>query len=452
MQLVPLLAHGSPEAVVAYRGGRPVTARQFLADVTRLAALLPAGRHVLNACADRYQFAVTLAASIVTERTSLLPPTLVPEVIRHLREFAPDAFCVADHDAIDIGLPMVRYPAGPAPRLAQWRIPDIRPEQRVAYVFTSGSTGVSLPHPKSWGRLVEGVRVEAARLGLDDGRRHAIVASVPPQHMYGFESSVLLPLCAGQALCAERPFYPADIAGVLATVPRPRVLVSTPIHLRALLAAEIPLPPVALVVCATAPLEVTLALEIERRLAAPLLEIYGSTETGQIASRRTTECQQWQLWPGVELSSRDDRTWAQGGHIEVPTPLGDVVQITDSDRFVLCGRTEDLVNIAGKRSSIEYLNHQLNAIPGVVDGAFFLRDEAAAQSVGGVARLGAVVVAPGLTVPAIMLELRARLDPVFLPRPLLLVEDIPRNSTGKLPRSALTSLAAAADAARRAPA
>jgi hypothetical protein len=42
--------------------------------------------------------------------------------------------------------------------------------------------------------------------------------------------------------------------------------------------------------------------------------------------------------------------------------------------FLLHGRTADLVNVAGKRSSFGYLNAQLNAIPGVVDGAFFLRE------------------------------------------------------------------------------
>ena len=57
----------------------------------------------------------------------------------------------------------------------------------------------------------------------------------------------------------------------------------------------------------------------------------------------------------------------------------DVIEITGGDEFLLHGRTADLVNIAGKRSSIAYLNAQLNAIPGVIDGAFFLRGSADAR-------------------------------------------------------------------------
>jgi acyl-coenzyme A synthetase/AMP-(fatty) acid ligase len=218
--------------------------------------------------------------------------------------------------------------------------------------------------------------------------------------------------------------------------------VSTPVHLRALLAAGIALPELGLIVCATAPLAPTTATEVETRFGAPLIEIYGSTETGQIASRRTTRRAEWQLWAGVSLTERDGDTWAEGGHVEVPTPLGDVVEILPAGRFVLRGRKEDLVNIAGKRSSIAYLNHQLIAIPGVVDGAFFLREEPAEQSATGTERLGAVVVAPGITAEAILRELRDRIDPVFLPRPLLMVDRMPRNSTGKLPRAVLTSMAA----------
>ena len=87
-------------------------------------------------------------------------------------------------------------------------------------------------------------------------------------------------------------------------MPRPRLLVSTPVHLRALLASGIALPPVDLIVSATAPLAQQLAAEAEARFDTPLLEIYGSTETGQIAARRPTHAAEWRLWPGVTLVAR----------------------------------------------------------------------------------------------------------------------------------------------------
>jgi acyl-coenzyme A synthetase/AMP-(fatty) acid ligase len=435
----------------------PVLARQFLADVARVAAALPAGEHVLNVCSDRYRFTVGFAASLVAGKVSLLPSTHTPEVIRQLTVFAQDVFCLTDDPGCDIDLPRAMYPEEPgalagiaagasSDRLkahaAASSVPEIDAGQLAAYVFTSGSTGTPLPYKKTWAKLLRCVRDGASRLGLLDGRPHTIVGTVPPQHMYGFESSVLLGLQTGSAICAERPFYPADIASTLAAVPHPRVLISTPVHLRALLAAEVALPEIDLVVSATAPLSRDLAREVEEKFATRLLEIYGSTETGQIATRRTAQTLEWQLWPGVTLTLKDDgQAWAQGGHVEQPTLMCDVLELTEGDRFLLHGRTADLVNIAGKRSSLAYLNHQLNSIPGVVDGTFFLADDSHVSSTG-VTRVAAFVVAPTLNAAALTDELRRRIDPVFLPRPLLFVESLPRNGTGKLPQEALRALAA----------
>ncbi len=431
----------------------PIRAAQFLADVKRVAELLGAGRHVLNACCDRYHFTVGFAATLVSGKLSLLPSTNTPEVIRQLRAFAPDVVCLTDADEDDIELPRVQYPrtdgaSAPSPAdaaavsVSPMAVPAIAAAQPAACVFTSGSTGTPVPYRKSWGPLIACVREGARRLELARGSSCAIVATVPPQHMYGLESSVLMALGDGHALCAERPFYPADIAAVLAAVPRPRILVSTPIHLRAMLESGIALPETDLIVCSTAPLAAQLAADIERRCATRLLEIYGSTETGQIALRRPTRTAEWRLWPGVMLSTRGEETWAQGGHIEQRTRMWDVLELTGAGRFLLHGRVADLVNIAGKRSSLAYLNHQLNAIPGVVDGAFFhVDDPRAAES--GVARVAACVVAPRLQAAQVVEELRRRIDPVFLPRPLVFVAQLPRNSTGKLPQEALRSLAAA---------
>jgi acyl-coenzyme A synthetase/AMP-(fatty) acid ligase len=441
MATAPLITHGSSDAVVAYRAAVPVTAGHFLADVARLANAMPAGNHVLNICSDRYRFTVGLAASLLAKKVNLLPSAHTPQIIRQLTQFAPDVFCLTDAADCDIELPHFFYRDACTADAVSWQVPQIDAEQLVAYVFTSGSTGVPVPHRKTWGRLVSCVREGARRLGLFDGRSHVMLSTVPAQHMYGLESTVLTCLQSGNALCAERPFYPADICASIAALPRPRVLVSTPIHLRTLLGADVDLPVLDLIVSATAPLSPQLALNTERRCAARLLEIYGSTETGQIAIRRTVETQEWSLWPEVSLTIEDGRAWAQGGHVEQPTPMGDVLELRGEKRFILHGRTEDLVNIAGKRGSLGYLNHHLNAIPGVLDGTFFVREDERSAATG-VTRLAAFVVAPGLDAALLLDQLRQRIDPVFLPRPLLFVEHLPRSATGKLPREALQSLAA----------
>jgi len=409
----------------------------------RVAAALPDRQHVLNACQDRYRFTVAFAASLIANKISLLPSTHTPEVIRQLTQFAPDVFCLTDDPRCQIDLPRVGFPELVPGESAPWRVLEIEPDRLAAYVFTSGSTGTPLPYKKTWGRLVNCVRLEAQRLGLLDGRSHALVGTVPPQHMYGFESTVLVALQSANAFSAGKPFYPADVCSELASVPEPRMLVSTPVHLRTLLATDAELPATELVLSATAPLSQNLAREVEVRYGTRLLEIYGSTETGQIASRRTAETVEWQLFDAVRLVAQGEDTWAEGGHVEQRTAMCDVLEITGADRFLLHGRLSDLVNIAGKRSSLSYLNHQLNAIPGVVDGAFFIREPEEGSSTG-VTRVAAAVVAPELSPAQLTEQLRRRIDAVFMPRPLLFVDALPRNDTGKLPHDSLRALAATA--------
>jgi acyl-coenzyme A synthetase/AMP-(fatty) acid ligase len=435
----PLVAHRHPGDVVSYRRGAAVTAGHFLADVDRIASGFLAGQHVLNACTDRYRFAVGLAAALVAGKVTLLPADLAPETVRRLREFRLDLFCLTDSDHPLLELPRMRYRDAvamgePAQGVA---VPEIDADRPVAWLFTSGSTGEPVPHLKTWGALVRNVGIEADRLGLRDGKGHVIVATVPPQHSYGLESSVLVALQGGVAFSAARPFYPVDICAALAEVPRPRVLVSTPFHLRVLLDSGAKVPEIDLVVSATAPLSTALTREIEDRLGAPLLEIFGSTDTGQIASRRPSVSAEWHLFTGVQLSPEEDRTWASGGHVGARVVLNDVVELTDDEHFQLLGRSSDLVNVVGKRSSMAFLTHQLTTIPGVLDGAYFMPDDEAPP---GVTRLAAVVVAPELTASELNQALRLRVDPAFLPRPLVFVDALPRNDTGKMPREALRHL------------
>jgi acyl-coenzyme A synthetase/AMP-(fatty) acid ligase len=437
MSLLPLVSHLSPGSIIAWRAGGAVTLRQFLAEVRQLVALFPAGRHLLNMCGDRYRFSVGLAAAIVAGKVSLLPSAPTAEVVRQIKAFAPDVFCLTDSDLCTVDLPQLRYPVMAIGQADAIAIPQIDSKQCVAVVFTSGSTGTPQPHPKTWGALVSSVQAEALHLGLPRDTPCAIIGTVPPQHMYGFESTVLMAWRSGNALSHAQPFYPADICAALAAVRAPRVLVSSPVHLRALLDAGLELPEIMRVVSATAPLSAQLAQDIEARCHAPLMEIYGSTETGQIASRRSTQTAEWKLFPGIKLSVEGDCVRACGGHIESPITMNDIIEPVTDEHFLLHGRIADLVNIAGKRHSLASLNHLLNNIPGVLDGAFYMPDETGDDHI---TRLAACVVAPDMDAPRLLAALREHIDPVFLPRPLLLVDALPRNRTGKLPRAALQAL------------
>lgn len=430
-----LLANTSRQRVIAWRKGEAVTVARFLADVGALAARLPAAQAAVNLCEDRYAFLVAFAALLVRGQINLLPPSRAAHAVDGVLAAHPGSYALGDvlldpappqylHFTTDVGTS-----SGDAPVLIAGDAP-------AAIGYTSGSTGVPRANPKYWEKLAISSGHNDALLRALAGGDYHVVATVPPQHMYGLEFSVLLPLFGHATIHAGRPFFAADIAAALAELPEPRILVTTPVHLRALLDSNQALPAFSGIVSATAPLPQELAREAEARFGAAVQEVFGSTETCVIAHRRTAQADAWTPYDGVTLHPQPDGTRVEAPQLLQPTVLADIVELDEYGCFRLRGRNTDLLEIAGKRASLGDLTHKLLAVPGVQDGVVFQMDDTDAI---GVRRIAALAVAPGLDAGAILDALRCEIDPVFLPRPLKLVDALPRSETGKLPRAALLS-------------
>jgi acyl-coenzyme A synthetase/AMP-(fatty) acid ligase len=438
---LPLLLAADPTRPVAWRAGRRISAGAFLADVARAGALLPAAAAAVNLCHDRYAFLVAFAAVLARGQVNLLPPSRAPQAVDEVLAANPGSYALCD-----------RRSEAPAPRrftlpslggeMAAGELARVAPEiaagQVAAIGYTSGSTGQPRANPKTWRAFSASTALNASALAaaasLVDGACASVVATVPPQHMYGIELSVLLPLLGPFAVSDRQPLFPADVAAALAEVPAPRVLVTTPVHLKALLDAGIGLPPLAAIVSATAPLAAALAGDAEARLAAPVLELFGSTETCVIAQRRTAEGGDWALYPGITLRPQPDGTAVDADWFAREVLLPDVVALKPGRRFALRGRQADMVEIAGKRASLADLTRRVQALAGVEDAVVF---QPGAADAFGVRRIAALVVAPGRSEGELLAELRHAVDAAFLPRPLRKVVALPRNETGKLPRAAL---------------
>lgn len=438
---LPLLV-GDGARRFAYDGAGSVDVARFVTEVRAAAAALPEARYAVNLCEDRYRFLVAFCAVALRGQVNLLPHSRAPDVV--LEELAryPDSYCVGEAEPLSAPVPPRFHRLTYAPLPARmFEVPRLAAHQVVAIGFTSGSTGQPKANAKTWGAFcastADNLALLRGLLGGDAGADASVVATVPPQHMYGMEMSVLLPLLGRCAVHVARPFFPAEVAQALADSPAPRLLVTTPVHLRALLASDMALPPLAGVLSSTAALPEELARQVERRYGTAVREVFGSTETCVIAHRRTALEAAWTPQPGVELHPQPDGTQVQAPWLNAPVTLQDIVELLPERRFRLCGRNADLLEIAGKRASLGELTRRLLALDGVRDGVVFQSDEVDA---GGVHRIVALAVAPERSAAELVAALRASVDPVFLPRPLLCVDALPRNETGKLPRTALLEL------------
>jgi acyl-coenzyme A synthetase/AMP-(fatty) acid ligase len=437
MRDTDLIGPYNPDDALAWEQGRPRSARQFVAEVLDLANLLPDRPAVLNLATSRYKFFVGFAAAILRRQVTLLPQSRAPEALRLAAGDYPGTYALTDRGEAVEGLESV--PLGSREITGPWpeTLPPVPVNQVVAIAFTSGSTGRPMPNKKTWGALTTVARATGARLGIKSGERTTVVATVPHQHMFGLEASVMLPVMHGLVMHAGRPHFPADIGSALRDVGGRWLLVTTPLHLRACVAEKLGVPPGGLILSATAPLAWSLAEEAERAFQSEVREIFGFAEAGSVAERRTINGDRWRPLDGVRVVQSGSACAVQAEYLPAPVRVPDRITVDREGMFVVHGREADQVKVAGHRVSLGELNQKLLEIDGVQDGIVFLPEEDDSP----VTRPMAFVVAPGRSSEEIQRELRARVDPVFLPRPVVCVPSLPRNATGKLPRESVVDLA-----------
>ena len=452
MSLLPLASYRAAGDAVLIGPAGTLDAASFFAQAARLAGALPQARHVINLCETRHGFMLGFAAALMRGQVSLLPPGRARADWEQLLGRYPGAYVLSEQ-------PIAGADAFTLGAIAEERtdaalsIPCIDSNAVAAILFTSGSTGVPAAHSKSWGRLCAGARMFAATLGWEECPTRAIVGSVPPQHMFGFESTVMLPWQAGVPVHASNPLLAADLESALGECARPAWWMTTAMLLRAPLQAT-SLPGLQGVVASTMSLPAELARAAEAAWRVPVIELYGSTETGALATRRTASETAWTPMPGVTLHAQgqgEERGFrAEGSHIETPVVLGDVLDLHPDGRFHWLGRTADLVKVGGKRASLFTLNLALSGIPGVADGVFSFPPQARATGNEShpARRLAAFFVSETLGPAQVLAALRERIDPAFMPRPIHRVARLPRNATGKLTQAALGELFAQCQSAQ----
>lgn len=385
-----------------------------------------------------------MAAVISSTQCNLLPPNRQTVTLQTLAKQYPDSYVIHDGDdhdlpahigKIDFNELTASLSTGPQRSTDS---PLIEDNQLAAISFTSGSTGQSKPNRKSWKMLRVGIDINVENMLMQAPAGLNMLATVPPQHMYGFELSVLIPMAADVCSYTGQPLFPVDVQQALARMPAPRCLVSTPQHLKALIRSKLDFPVVERVFSATSPLHTALASQIEQCFGASVIEIYGCSEVGSIARRYAAKEDNWTPFSAMSVETAEKRSIVHAPHLDAEYELQDCIEIQSDGTFSLQGRLADMINIAGKRGSLSQINQHLLAIPEVEDGIIF--DPGNSAGTQEVIRLAAIVAGKNIDKNGVLAALRDNLDPVFLPRPILFTESLPRAETGKLQRQIVLDL------------
>jgi acyl-coenzyme A synthetase/AMP-(fatty) acid ligase len=426
--MLPLFPRHHAQQTVYADAQRSLDRAAFMGAAHALAQWLPAQTHCLNLCDDRLFFMLGFCAALLRGQCTLLPASRAESSLADIVRTHPQITALCDGPPSYAGITYLQLDAALLQAPPHQANDGISPATLAVELYTSGSSGAPQAHSKTWEMLTQGAQLLAAELNLDG----TLLSSVPSQHMFGLESTILLPMQAGLTLTGGCPLLPQDIQTAMQRLTSPVWWATTPMHLRACVHSGLPFPKLAGIVCATQTLAPDLARAAEACFRSPLHEIYGCTEAGVIGLRRTADTAVWRLLPDLDMTRRAGHTWINGKRCPEALCLPDHIEPLSDGRFLLQGRHASLIKVGGKRMHLDALNQILLSVPGVLDGVFI-------QPVEG-GRLTALVVASEPNPTALLAALRKRIDPVFLPRPIHWVSALPRNAMGKLPLQALQQL------------
>ncbi|QNI01965.1 AMP-binding protein [Halomonas sp. SH5A2] len=222
---------------------------------------------------------------------------------------------------------------------------------------TSGSTGTPSPHLHRW----EDIEAEAHALG----HRFAtlmpiqrVVSWLPLHHLYGFMLGVALPgVVSIPRLSVQTTTLPPLLPGDL--------VVTVPPRWDYLARSRKDWPEGVMGVSSTAPLSSATSDALIARGLAGLLDIYGSTETGGVATRWRRDAA-YQLLGHWKRHDAHHLERVQGGMV---TPLLDNTRWHDETTFTLLGRHDDVVVIGGVNVNPQHVAQRLKSLESVVDCA-----------------------------------------------------------------------------------
>lgn len=440
----------------ALLAGPADAARPFLqggmshGDLHRLAARLHAhfqarsGEHegLCLASEDRALCAAAILAALAGGPTLLLPYALSLPALSSLHEAAGCRLALAEADRpLPAGMEPLALDSLPA---SAPPLPQNPAQGSILGLFTGGSTG----SPRIWSKTAENLLGEgffiAAHYGIGAGDR--ILATVPVCHIYGLLYGVVLPLVSGASVCAHTPVFPEEMAKTVEETAA-TVFISVPAHYHALAASDKRLAPCALRLAFSSAgmLDERDALAFAQANRLGIIEVFGSTETGGLATRnRFRGEREFTMLPGLDWQAgADERLMVRSAFLSPELPrdeagwfhTADRIQPTSGPQFRMLGRADMVVKVGGQRVDMDAVKRLLLAQAGVQDAFVAALPESGSRE----NRIVAAVA--GTASPeALRQALARRLEPYALPRLIRVLGALPMRANGKYDREAMLAL------------
>lgn len=306
--------------------------------------------------------------------------------------------------------------------------------------FGSGTSGAS----KVIARTAADLTCELdryARLANFPRRGERMVVPASLGHVFGLVGGLLHGLHAGVRLVFCERLTADGILDRVAAEPEPTTILGVPCHAELLTAVyEKPeVPQLVRMIVAGELARPGVPGRFTTKFGVPLGTIYGTTETGVIATDLTGT-----LWPSVEPAPGIEVA-VDGGELRIAMPASPYLGLSDPARYAdgwlrtrdaahldpvtglvtILGRLDSQVSIGGVRVDLTEVEQTLAALPEVAEAVVVCDGDIEAY----------LALAPLSTVAEVRTAITRELVAVKRPRRLHVLDRLPRNATGTLVRN-----------------
>lgn len=317
---------------------------------------------------DPYALAVGLLGALHANGIAILPASLQSG---HLMEASKSVDGVISTTYQSTGSSKIIHPFS-IPSDGLDTLEALDPDRSKIILHTSGTTGIPTQIVKPLRCLDAEIAVQTTVFPPVSGS--LVLATVPAHHIYGLLFRILCPIATDRPFSTDQIAYPEQLTAAVKRYPG-STLVSSPAFLKRalpLLDLESLRKDIGPIYSSGGPLAPSIAEAYNAILIHPIIEVYGSTETGGIAHRTVRDADavpQWLPLPGVDIrvDTEDRRLYVMSPFLTETTWFltNDRAEIGPDGRFELQGRADRIVKIEERRVSLIEIEKQLLEFPGV---------------------------------------------------------------------------------------
>lgn len=336
---------------------------------------ITSGNSVVCLCAEnKAVIAAALLAVLPDGPPLVLPYAHSAHVLSEMRALTGFEYAITDtHKELPQGVEPLRPEALTGAEPDPYHGKNLSLDRGLLRLFTGGSTG----EPRIWSKTIKNLFSEAIyhskkyNVSQDD----RFVATVSPYHIYGLLFSVLIPLVSSAQVLDNICTFPNEIVSSIEKHAA-TVLVSVPMHYRGLYGHKIPCSSLRMAFSSAGVLAERDGDNFFKQNGIGVVEVYGSTETGGIASRCRAKGEtgfipfdniDWKITDEIlhirsEFVSPEIKKYPDGF-----IKAGDRATLCSDKGFLLLGRSDTIIKVGGKRVDLEEIRDKLKTITGVRD-------------------------------------------------------------------------------------